>query len=54
MEKIHETIRFFKEENNINSKQKIYVSLAVDVLFFKPDIKITSKGIVSVFINKVS
>ena len=54
MEKIHETIRFFKEENDINSKQKIYASLAVDALFFKPDIKITSKGIVSGFINEVS
>lgn len=48
---IPEMIKNYKLENNITSKDKIYVTLAVDALYFKPDVHINSKGIVTGFLD---
>lgn len=45
--KIPNIIVEYKKENQILSKQKIYCCLADEVLFFKPEIQIKSKGIIS-------
>ena len=46
LDKLSNIIKFYKEENKIVNKEKIYGCLAVDALFFKPDIKIDRNGIV--------
>lgn len=40
----------FKQEYKIYNKTKIYASLAVEALFFKPNIKVNSNGTTSGFL----
>ena len=47
VQKIPKIIVEYKKENKILSTQKIFCCLAVDALFFKPDVQIDSNGIVS-------
>ena len=51
IDNLPEIITCYKTENNISSKNKLYASLAVDALFFKPDVKIKANGKTSGFLN---
>lgn len=44
---MHEIISEFKQQYQIVNTQKIYASLAVDALYFKPDVKVNQNGIIT-------
>ena len=46
-------IQNYKSENEIISKDKIYASLAVDALFFKPNVKVKTDGTTSGFTQEI-
>ena len=50
LEKMKNIVTTFKQEYKIFNKTKIYASLAVDALFFKPNIKVNSNGTTSGFL----
>ena len=51
--KIPEIISSYKENYKIINTTKIYAALAVDALFFKPDVTVDSTGITSGFENEI-
>ena len=49
--KIPQIITNYKNENAITNQNKIYASLAVDALFFKPDVQVNVDGTTSGFLE---
>ena len=45
LEKLTEMLVQYKMENGISGQDTIYCTLAVDALYFRPDIKISPKGV---------